>query len=442
MVRRRILPMLAIVLAGTLGALFFALGLPRSYESAALIQIDTPRVMDDTTSTAAPVSIAQRLQLIEQRLMTRATLLDLIARHGLFTDAPAMTDSDRVFALRESLRIVNVNTGAQPYGAQPAISALLIVATMPTAQQSADVANDLARRLLDLSARRQADRTRETLEFYAVEEQRIGAAIAALEAEITAYKNANIDALPAGLEDRRDEVVRLQQSLEEIDRQLLGLNGERATLAQNRNPRAIEQRQIEALDTQIRALDRQRLPILDRIAAVEVSITRAPSVETALGTFARQLSQLQDQYSVVNRRRAEAETSQRLESNQQAERFELLEPAVPPDHPQSSGRKKVLVFGVFASVLAALGLGLVQEMMNPVLRSSRQLQRAMDIRAVIAIPVIETPRDTRRKRVTGLVGVLLVVFSGVAAWAIKSASAQTMAPDAGTTIDVRANSDR
>ncbi|MDO9525364.1 MAG: Wzz/FepE/Etk N-terminal domain-containing protein [Gemmobacter sp.] len=398
-VRRRLLPILAISLVGTIATVYVALGLPSSYEASAVIQIEVSRVAEDSSATVATqIPTAQRLQLIEQRLMTRAALLDLIAAHGLFSDAPQMTESEKILALRRALRLENVTAGALPYGAQPAISALLITATMSQAQQAADVANDLANRLLAVSARRQSDRTRETLEFYALEEQRVGSAMAQLEAEITAFKNENIDSLPDGLETRRDEIIRLEERLTEVDLQLLNFNRERDSLLQNRNPRAIEQRQIDALDLQIASVQGQRPAILDRIAAVERSIARAPSVETMLGTFARRLSELQDQYSVINRRRAEAATSQRLEANQQAERFELLEPAVVPDYALSSGRKKVLVFGVFASILAALGVALIQEVLNPVLRSARQLERALNMRPVISIPVMDAPRHRSAKQ--------------------------------------------
>lgn len=423
MVRRRALPMLALVLAGTLATLFTVLRTPHVYESAAVLQVELPRISTEAASGDAVSRSAQRLQLLQQELTSRDNMLALIDRHGLFADAPGLTQTERVIALRQSIRIETVRAGQNAFGAEQPVSALLIVVQLGRPDQAAAVANDLAQEVLDLTAQKQSERVRETLEFYAGEDARLSTAIAALEAEFTAYRNANVDALPDGIQARRDEIGRLDATLRDLDLQLLDLRQELAALQSRGSPRAIEQRQIAALETQIAGLDGQRAAALARRAEVEAAVNRAPQVETAIGTYVRRLQQLQDQYSVITRRRAEAETSQRLDSERQTERFDLLEPALPPDYPLASGRRKMMVFGLFGSIMAALGLALALELRNPVLRSARQMERALDLRPVIALPVLPTPASRRRGWLRRALALAMLGAAALAAVAMRGMAA-------------------
>ena len=411
MVRRRMLPMLALVVAGSLVTLFMAMQMPRVYESAATLQVELPRVSTEAASGDAVSRSAQRLQLLQQELTSRDSMLTMIDRHGLFTDAPGLSRLEKVIALRRSIRIETIRVGTNAFGAEQPVSAMVIAVQLGRPDQAAAVANDLAQSVLDLTAQKQSERVRETLGFYAAEETRLGTEIATLEAEITAYKNANVDSLPEGMQARRDEIGRLEATIRDLDLQLLDLTQELSALRAGGSPRAIEQRQIAALEGQIAGLESQRAAARDRRDEVEAAVNRAPTVETTLGTFARRLMQLQDQYSVITRRRAEAETTQRLDSERQTERFELLEAALPPDYALASGRRKLLVFGVFGSVMAALGLALLLEWRNPVLRSARQMERALDIRPVIALPLLQTPR-TRRDGWLRRLGAVAIVAAG------------------------------
>lgn len=395
MLRRRGLLMALVIVAGGTMALLQALNLPRSYEAAAVLQVEMPRVSDEMALRGTGVAAAQQIQLIEQRLMVRDNLAALIERHGLFADAEGLSLSQKVAAMRASIRIQSIT--APGIGGEGALSSLVIVVQLGTAEAAAAVANDLAAAVIDRGAAAQADRTRATLEFFASEEQRIGRAIAQLEAEITAYKDANLGALPEALVGRRLELGRLAEELREIDRQLLELRRNRDALQANPQRRAVETRQIETLEREISGLEAQKSLLQDRADDIDEAIRRSPAVESVLGTFERRLQQLQDQYVVLTRRRTEAEATQRLESDRQTARLELLEPALPPEYPMRSTRRRTLAVGLAGSIAAALGLALLLEFRNPVMRTSGQMQRALQLTPYIAIPRLDPPRRRRRR---------------------------------------------
>ena len=79
--------LLALILAtGVAASLFYALSLPREYEAVAVIQIEQTQVQTPTfgSSSTANARTLQQLQIIEQRVMSRGNLLDIIERENLF----------------------------------------------------------------------------------------------------------------------------------------------------------------------------------------------------------------------------------------------------------------------------------------------------------------------------------------------------------------------
>ncbi|MFD1807705.1 hypothetical protein ACFSHQ_04630 [Gemmobacter lanyuensis] len=64
-------------------------------------------------------------------------------------------------------------------------------------------------------------------------------------------------------------------------------------------------------------------------------------MERQLGAYDRQLQQLQSQYEAATARKAEAETSLRLEEENHSEHFTLLERAIVPEYPAGGGARRL-----------------------------------------------------------------------------------------------------
>jgi uncharacterized protein involved in exopolysaccharide biosynthesis len=396
--RRRVL--IAVVVVVCVFAIGFVLkSRPDTYEAVAVIQIETPMVSD---SDGAPVAsaAARMLQAIEQRLTTRENILAVIDRHGLFADAPALTPDQKVNLVRTAIRFENVASATgTPFGAPPQISALLVSAQLGSADLAARVANDFAQSILDQSSAGQLARARETSEFFKGEENRVWVEITALEAEIAAFQNANVSAMPAQRSAYADERQGLEDDLRRFDQDQVALNGQRAAINESGSLRATERRALADLDVQSAVLVAQRAALIARRAEIDAVLAQTPDVERALSAYDRQLQQLQEQYEVINRRMAEAETSQRLAERQQAERFTLLERAVIPEYPTGGGGTKLLMAGALGSILAAIGLAFLLDLLNPVVRTAEQMERQLDLRPVVSIPeVAAAARSNQRTK--------------------------------------------
>lgn len=179
------------------------------------------------------------------------------------------------------------------------------------------------------------------------------------------------------------------------------------------------QRQIDLLTSQIGLLEEQRRGLSARRADIEASLQVTPKIETALAEMTRRRDGLLDQYETIIAKRVEAETGERLEASQQAERFEVIENALPPEGPVAPSRKKILVFGAAASFAAALGLAFLIEMLNPAIRSSVAFQRQLEMAPLAAIPYVRTRRERVRRGVAlALAAVFVATAVPAGLWAI------------------------
>lgn len=375
-------PLIALVcVVGAVLSVLVALSKPQVYESVAVIQVETPVI---GVGDAATPEIARLLQTIEQRLTTRDALLAVMDRHGLFTDVPGMSVEQKLFALRSAVTFQSIASASQQTFGQPtSVSALLITARLGTAEQAARVANDFAQGVLDMSVAQQASRARDSLTFFTAEATRLASQIATLESEVTAYKNANVGALTRGSTTDR---AALETDLRRVSQQVLAVQAERAALQAKERLRETDRRRIEDLSVQEGVLNQQLAGLEAQRDALLAQEAQSPEVERQLGAYDRQLQQLQSQYEAATARKAEAETSLRLEEENHSEHFTLLERAIVPEYPAGGGRKKIAMAGALASLIAGLGLAFALDLMHPVLRSAAQMQRELDIRPVISIP--------------------------------------------------------
>ncbi|MWD30020.1 chain-length determining protein [Aquicoccus sp. SCR17] len=399
MLRRRAFVIVFIALAGCIMSLWFALNLPREYEATAVIQIETPQVADGSPATSSTAA-SHRLQLIQQRLMARDRLASMIESHGLFPDRPDMSMSEKIYALRVATRIEEIREGVESWQPGGTPSGLRVSVRLGDPDQAAIMANEFVDALMEQNRARRETQATETLDFYSEEEAQVTAEISRVERELAEFKRANADALPAGLTQLRSQLSGLRDTVLEIDRQIISLDSETGRTRQS------------VADSQAAQLRQQKALVEDRIAELEAALASAPTVERQYNALTRQLDELQNQLSVVTRRRADAEMTQVLESRQQTERFEILETALPPTHSVSASRKKVALLGGALSVVAGLGAAFLLELFNPAIRSAAQLERVLGLSPVVSIPMVSTSME-RRRRTLLWIGGLAVIFAGL-----------------------------
>ncbi len=399
LIRRRFWVIVAVSLFGTLAAVWYAKTRPDVFETAAVLQVELPMVTDGGQAPAMPVNVLQLLTSIEQRLTTRDNLIALIDRHGLFADAPAMSIEDKVTAMRQSVGFQSVT------GPSGALSALIISARAGEAENAARIANDLAQSVLDMGAEGKRATADASFGFFKEQENRLWGQITALEAEIAAYRDANRSSLPGVREARQDEIAELETSMRALDQEITGLRSEETQVRALQTQRATDRRRLDEIGQRLLVLVAQRAPLAERKALLEATLGDTAEVERALSGYERQLRQLQDQYTVVSQRMAEAETAQSLASRQQTERFSMLERAITPDYPLGSGARKMAVVGLIGSAGLGLVLAFLLDLVKPVIRTAAQMQRELNLLPVVSIPEVKhrSRKPLGRTAITSLI---------------------------------------
>ncbi len=408
-IRRRWRVMVLLTLLGSLAGVVLALQTDRVYSASAVIQVINPVIVattDSGTGAAVP-DVTRRVQMIEQQLMSREALLALAQRHNLF-EGMAISPAEQVAAMRQSYSITSIAAAQQGFTRDGSLSALIVSASDSDPQTAADIANELANQLVQRSVDARQSNAQQALDFFRAEEARLEADIAALEQEIADFRSLNESYLSDSVALRRSERARLIDGLRDLQGELSARQSELDTLDQT-STRIVVQRQVATLQDTVDQLTQQEVEMRARIAEIQDILTRSPGYEQQVLAMNRRMEQLQAQLTAAADRRREAELSSRIEDDQQAERFELLERALVPEYPISRSRKTVAAMGFAGGLMLGVMLAYALEWMQPVMRTAARMERDLQLRPVVSIPFTLSQRERRRRvMIWGFGGLVLI----------------------------------
>ncbi|QBF31991.1 DUF874 domain-containing protein [Thalassococcus sp. S3] len=394
LVRRRIGLIVFVTLLGCIASLYSAWSQEHRYQSSEVIQIARPQIANELAPSTVAGSSARRLQLIQQQLMTRGTILEVIETYNLFADQPDLTVGEKVVLLREAVRIEGVAAAREGFTDDGTISVLTITAEMGTPEDAQAIASEFAQRTIALSVQSRIDQAQATLAFFLRQEQNLIDDIAALEDEITEFRNSNELYIPGTLELRQTEVATINEAILEIDREKISIQRQLDQVDRNARQSTVD-RQVAAFNAQLASLDEQRILLAQKVRELTAAMETSPEIERQLADFDRDLEQLQNQLDVISTRRTEAEVGFRLEQQRQAETLNVIEPAALPDYPITPSRKRSALIGAFASVVVAFVIAFLLDLRKPVIRTAAQMKRETGLLPVVSVPYLDTSRKKR-----------------------------------------------
>lgn len=401
--RRRAWIILLVLILGLPAAVWFALNQPRIYEANGIIQIEAPAVAETVSGMVSSMASNNQLDLIQQKMFARDNLLGLIEEFDLFPeDLPLLV---RVGLLRDAIIVTRLVDPSQSWRPDVQSLGLAITVRLDDPVAAADVANALLDGIITEARSRSEGRASQTLQFLLAEEARAAEEVAQIEADIASFREDNVDSLPEIMSEQRSRLNSLTDALIEIERDLI--------LLQNGTDRLRPEEAARQSDQ----LGRQRDLIAASIAETEAAIAAAPEVERELGAMNRTLDLLVEELTILTARRTEAAMNQLLESQEQAQRFEILESAIVPEYPVSTSRTKLALAGGVLVTFAAFGLALAVEILNPRIRTAGQMQRQLGVIPVIVVPVLQRPGVLKRQM---WIVTALLIAAAVAAWGFFS----------------------
>ena len=368
LVRRRITA-IAVAAACILAAVLVALLLPPKYRSAGTILIEQQEVPAELVRSTVTAYADQRLQVINQRVMTSQNLLGIMRRYSLYADRQEKdTREELVARMRDDIALKMINADViDPRSGAPrqATIAFSVSYTSRIPEHAVKVANELTSLYLSENLTERQRLASNATTFLLDESARLSKVIATTEAKLADFKLKHPDSMPElentnrTLLDRTEQELRAAEmrdmSLEQqrvfIESQLVQVepssmmktdDGERvltprdrlkmakSRLASARALYAPDHPDIARLEREIRGLEADVGPGASPRASVN-ELTR--SLEDVRGALAQARERYAPDHPDVARLQRQVDSLEQELTSLSSEPQPLPEPAETPDNP-------------------------------------------------------------------------------------------------------------
>ncbi|TPI50224.1 hypothetical protein FJW05_03965 [Mesorhizobium sp. B2-9-1] len=467
--RYLIIPIVMATVAGFAAALL----LQPIYRSVAKILVDSPRISTELARSSVTADPIQRLQVLEQQLTTRASLLGLAEKFAIFPKAD-VSDDDVVAQMLARTKIEPVVLNNLGSGSGGAI-AFTISFDAADPILAADVANAYANAMLEANGRERKAVADDTHEFFKREVERLDAALKDAQEAILSFKLEHREALPDSLEFRRMQQRAYEERLGQIQREIISLQQKRSMIQQisasgGQGAAADDQQLTElrrslaeqetifkdgsanlvALRTRVADLEKRisekgktamdapraagmspelRLQLADTEGQLSLIAQEKESIGPLLDDLTRSIADtemnttklraleqnyeaVQTHYNEAVARLADASTGQRIEKEAVGQKLSLIEPATPPDKRVWPKRQAIVLGSFGAGIGLSFGIFALTEIFFPTIRRPADLAAVFRGQPFVTIPYIaaDSLKPARRMRL-GVAALILLVGS-------------------------------
>lgn len=379
------LPFIVIASGGIAAAFLW----PATYLSEGKILVQSQQIPSDLVRSTVTSAAQERIQVIQQRTMTRDNLIAIADKFRLFPEKRTLMSAT------ELVELMKKNTKFAPVDLQLDFRQRSLNPTIvfsvgfeygdPAVATS--VANELMTRILNEDLRDRTSRATDTTKFLAREVQRLQAENTALDNRIAQLKVAQ-----GKVSTKSDQPSALDQLKIEL--------AQKSALYSDKHPT------IQALKRQIEALEK---------AAPPATPTNDPNASASIDALSTQQDALQKNLEAASAKLAAARLGENLERDQQSEKLEVIEQPTVPQEPIKPKRPKLAALAVLAAFAVGAGLTLLIELSDKAIRRTSDIFSMVDSKLIVSIPYIITTAETRQKkrRLYVLIGCLAAVIGCV-----------------------------
>lgn len=220
---RRFPVMAVFVLLGASLGVITALKLPETWSTSARLLVEAPQIPDDMVRSTVQTDVVEQLDIIQQRLLTRANLIDIANKYSVFTNLREMEPDTVVAQMRAA-------TNLRRTAGRDQATLLTISFDARTGQIAANVVNELVTIVLQENSDFRLSRAENTLQFFEQEVRRMEEDLSAQSGLISTFKSDNVDSLPENQAYRLGRQALLQERLERFEREVDVLEVQRKDL--------------------------------------------------------------------------------------------------------------------------------------------------------------------------------------------------------------------
>jgi uncharacterized protein involved in exopolysaccharide biosynthesis len=376
------IPFLSILAIGSLVTIAW----PAKYLSEGKILISSQEIPRDLVRPTVAALSNERIQYIQQRIMTRDNLLAMAKKFNISMGWQGrISGTDLVDFIRSRILIKPLELTLQ--GERKQAIAFTVGFEYEQPQTATRVANELVTMILDQDVRSRTNFASETTRFLAQEVKRLEDQLNAINVQIKERESS----LGGALTDTDNSA----KSLASLKAQLVIKTA--IYSASHPEIRALK-RQIEALEKSPEAnAETSQKTGTDADAAKKDGIATNPDNSGLDGLLTTRIS-IRTDLTNASQKLSAARLGEGLERGQHSERLEVIEQATVPTQPTSPNRPKIFAFVFAFALMAGGGLLVGTEMLNPAVRRSSDLFSLIDSQMIVAIPHIRTFAELKGKK--------------------------------------------
>jgi uncharacterized protein involved in exopolysaccharide biosynthesis len=395
LVKRRFLyflcPFIVIALLGAAATILW----PAIYLAEGRILVQSQQIPAELVRPTVTNAAQERIQVIEQRTMTRENLIAIVDKFQLFPEKRTlMSVTQLVELMKKSTKIEPVAQPlafARPYS--PNVNPTIVFTVgfeSPDPQIAVRVANELVTRILNEDLRDRTSRATDTTKFLAREVQKLQADLAAADAKIEQSKLAHArQSSRAAADQPASQLAQLRAEL-----------AQKSALYSDRHPA------LQALKREIASLE--------KAVSTPAPQSRAESGPAFEALEAQQTS-IQKNLEVASAKLAAARQGETLERDQQSEKLEVIEQPSFPQDPIRPNRPKLAALTLLLALAVGGGVALLAEVADQAIRRSGDIFAVVDSQLIVLIPYITTRAELRRKKTRILITIISVLVLLIAA---------------------------
>ncbi len=205
-------------------AVVAAIWLPRTYRSSSTILIEEQEIPRDFVISTVTGFADQRLQLINQRIMSTSRLLEIINRFNLYADLRArMTVEEIVTIMRKDIKFETISADildTRSTTPSKATIAFTVAYDGKNPQVVQQVDSILASLYLEENLKTREQQTAGASRFLVEESETLQKELAELDSRIAAFKAKNVDALPELQQVNYQGLDRIEADLHQLTEEL------------------------------------------------------------------------------------------------------------------------------------------------------------------------------------------------------------------------------
>lgn len=208
-------------------AVIIAFLLSPIYRSQSTILIEAQQIPAEYVQSTVTGYVEERLSVIEQRVMSRSKLLEIINRFNLYPDMRDKYTTEEIVAkMREDINRENLSAEVMdPRSGRPTVATIAFALSYEGKEPSTvqKVANTLASIYLEQNLETREQRASTTTDFLEEERKELKDRITQIEEDISEFKNKYSGALPENTMVNLQAVARLENEINQVDLEIRSL---------------------------------------------------------------------------------------------------------------------------------------------------------------------------------------------------------------------------